>query len=151
MILFDANVLVHAHAINSPFYEVARRLRDQAAQGDLAACVSPQVLCEFFAVITDVRRFRPALSPRQAIHEVTTYWTRSGFRKILPTERTIARLDELLDQDIVTGQGIFDVFLVATMMDNQVRTLYTQNTKDFSRFTDIQAINPFEPSFSERK
>jgi predicted nucleic acid-binding protein len=57
----------------------------------------------------------------------------------------------LLNHDVVTGQRIFDVFLVATMMDNQVRTLYTQNTKDFSRFTDIQAINPFEPSFSARK
>lgn len=144
MILFDANVLVHAHAIHSPFYDVARRLRDQAAQGELTACVSPQVLCEFFAVTTDARRFQPALSPRQAIHEVTTYWTRSGFRKILPTERTIARLADLLDHDAVTGPGIFDVFLVATMMDNQVRILYTQNTKDFSRFTDIQAINPFE-------
>ena len=151
MILFDANVLVHAHAVNSPLYEVARRLRDQAAQGELAACVSPQVLCEFFAVTTDARRFRPALSPQQAIHEVTTYWTRSGFRKILPTERTIARLGELLDQDVVTGQCIFDAFLVATMLENGVTTIYTANTKDFLPFHELQVVNPFEPSSSARK
>jgi hypothetical protein len=30
------------------------------------------------------------------------------------------------------------------MLDNDVRTIYTQNAKDFSMFREIQAINPFE-------
>lgn len=72
MILFDANMLVHAHAVTSPCHAVAQRLRDQAAQGDLEACLSPQVLCEFFSVITDDRVVKPALTSAQANTEIKT-------------------------------------------------------------------------------
>lgn len=143
MILFDANVLIHAHAIHSSFHEAAKRLRDQAASGEVEACLTPQVLCEFFAVVTNERLFHPALSPEQAGHQVGVYWTQSRFQKFVPTEGTIPRLLALLTQSPTRGQHIFDAFLVATMLEHNVRVIYTQNTKDFSRFRDIQAVNPF--------
>lgn len=143
MILFDANVLVHAHAVDSPLHAVARRLRDQAAQGELEACVSPQVLCEFFAVCTNARFRRPPLTPRQAAAEVATYWQASGFRRILPKETTVQRLTELLARHTVSRQQVFDAFLAATMLDNGVRTIYTQNTKDFQPYSELRAVNPF--------
>lgn len=148
MILFDANLLVHAHATSSPFYEVARRLRNQAAAGELEACISPQVLCEFFSVTTNARLFHPALTPKQASEEISIYWSRSGFRRILPTEQTIRRLAELSERHAIAQQDIFDAFLVATMLENSVRTIYTQNVKDFVIYQELQVINPFERSVS---
>ena len=148
MILFDANLLVHAHAMRSPFYEVARRLRNQAAAGELEACVSPQVLCEFFSVTTNARLFQPALTPKQASEEVSIYWTRSRFRRILPTEQTVRRLAELTERYAITQQDVFDAFLVATMLENSVRTIYTQNVKDFAIYPELQVINPFGNSTS---
>ena len=146
MILFDANVLVHAHAISSPLYEAARRLRNQAAAGEIEACLSPQVLCEFFAVTTNARLFQPALTPKQASEEVSIYWTRSKFRKILPTDQTMPRLAALSERHAITQQDIFDAFLVATMLENDVRTIYTQNVRDFSVYSELQVINPFGSS-----
>jgi len=142
-VLFDANLLVHAHAADSPLHGVARRLRDQAARGELEACISPQVLCEFFAVCTNERFVRPALTSKQAAAEMATYWQASGFRKILPKDTTVRRLTELVAQHTIGKQQVFDAFLVATMLDNGVRTIYTQNTKDFVRYSELQAINPF--------
>jgi toxin-antitoxin system PIN domain toxin len=143
MILFDANVLVHAHAVNSPFHGVARHVRDQAAQGELEACLSPQVLCEFFAVSTNPRLFQPALTPQQAGREVAHYWTQSRFQRILPTLQTLHRLVALLDRRAVKQQQVFDAFLVATMLDNGVRTIYTQNVSDFEIYEELRVINPF--------
>lgn len=146
MILFDANILVHAHTAESPFYIAAQQLRDQATQGAIEACVSPQVLCEFYSVVTDDRLVKPALTPSQAKKELHTYWHASGFRKILPKEGTITRLAGLLDRHGVKRGDIFDVFLVATMLENDVRTIYTQNVKDFESYHELQVINPLAPT-----
>jgi predicted nucleic acid-binding protein len=53
---------------------------------------------------------------------------------------------ELIAHHPMAGQRIFDVFLVATMLDHNVRIIYTQNMRDFAIFKDIQAVNPFESS-----
>lgn len=143
MILFDANILVHAHMGGSPFHAAAQQLRDQASQGAIEACVSPQVLCEFFSVVTDNRVVKPALTPAQAKKELHTYWHVSRFRKIIPTDGTISRLVSLLDRHEVKRRDIFDVFLVATMLDHDVRIIYTQNVKDFDIYPELQVVNPF--------
>ena len=142
MILFDTNILVHAHMAGSPFHAIARRLRDEAAEGRLEACLTPQVLCEFFAVCTDPRMVHPALTPRQANEEIGRYWNDSAFRKILPQDTTVPRLVGLLARKAVARQAVFDAFLVATMLDHGVRTIYTQNTKDFVRFQELRVVNP---------
>ncbi len=143
MVLFDANVLVHAHVAKSPYHTVARRIRDEAAVGHLEACLSPQVLCEFFAVCTDPRFVQPALSSAQVRAELKTYWSASEFKRILPKETTLLRMFQLLEAHPVKQQAIFDVFLAATMLDNDVRTIYTENVKDFAVYKELRAINPF--------
>ena len=135
MVLFDTNLLVHAHAGRSPYHEVARRLRDEVIHGKMEACLSPQVLCEFFAVSTDERILQPPLTPEQANKEILNYWV-SNFRKILPKENTVKRLHQLLERRTVKHQQVFDVFLVATMLDDEVRMIYTQNTKDFEVYPE---------------
>ena len=146
MVLFDANLLICAHATHSPFHEAAKRLRDRAASGALQACLSPQVLCEFFSVCTNARVFRPALTPQEASKQMAIYWTHSEFRIILPTDRTVQRLHALLTDRPVIGQHVFDAFLAATMLENNVRTIYTQNVKDFEIYHDLQVINPLVDS-----
>ncbi len=143
MVLFDTNVLVHAHIVGSTYHEIARRLRDQSARGELSVCLSPQILCEFFAVCTDERIVHPALTIDQANKEIVNYWTNSAFKKIFPKETTMRRLIHLIERHPVKRQKIFDLFLVATMLDNNVSVIYTQNAKDFEPFRDLQVINPF--------
>ena len=62
---------------------------------------------------------------------------------ILPKETTVTRMLHLLGAKSVRRGGIFDVFLAATMLDNGVRRIYTENVKDFNGVSGIDAINPF--------
>ncbi|MBI2885195.1 MAG: PIN domain-containing protein [Candidatus Omnitrophica bacterium] len=143
MVLFDTNLLVHAHVISSPYHAIARRLRDEASVGRLEACLSPQVLCEFVTVCTNPRVIQPALTLAEARGEVSAYWTSSGFKKVLPKETTIMRMLHLMTKITTSRVDVFDIFLAATMLDNDVRTIYTQNVKDFVVFKELEVINPF--------
>ena len=144
MVLLDTNVLVHAHAARSPFHAMARRVRDHAVEGTLNACVSPQVLCEFYAVCTNEKLMQPPLTPAQARHEVLAYWASPHLRKIVPSDSAVRQLLDLMAKHRVKGPDIFDTFLVATMLEHGVDTIYTQNTKDFTLYgKTVQVVNPF--------
>ena len=54
--LVDTNVLVYAADTSSSFHEPSRQLRDRGFRGEVPLVVTPQVLMEFFAVITSPRR-----------------------------------------------------------------------------------------------
>lgn len=69
MALLDANILISADQEEEEHHPIARRLRERAQQGLLAACISPQVLTEFYAVVTKTTgRNKPSrpLSPAEA-------------------------------------------------------------------------------------
>ena len=64
--LLDSNVLVYADQELSPFHVRARTLRDRGARGEIPVCVCPQVLLEFFAVVTNPKRVTQPLPPEEA-------------------------------------------------------------------------------------
>jgi len=144
VILLDTNILVHATGSRSPRHAKATELRDQAAAGQFEACIAAQILTEFYAVVTDPRRFQPALTPGQAQRELRTYLS-SPLKLILPKETTVTRMLHLLGSRSVRSGRIFDVFLAATMLDNGVRRIYTENTNDFEGLSGIDASDPFSP------
>ncbi|MBS4028270.1 MAG: hypothetical protein KGZ58_06495 [Ignavibacteriales bacterium] len=54
--LCDTNVLVYAADRMSPFYSSSLALRERGLQGEIAFCITPQILFEFYAIITDPKR-----------------------------------------------------------------------------------------------
>jgi predicted nucleic acid-binding protein len=141
VILLDTNILVHASAAQSPRHAKSKELRDQAVTGEFEACIAAQVLTEFYAVVTDPRRFQPPLTPSQAQRELRAYLS-SSLKLILPKETTLTRMLNLLASRSVRSGKIFDLFLVATMLDNGVRRIYTENIDDFKTIDEIEAVNP---------
>lgn len=118
--LIDTNILVYAADTTAAFHEQAKRLRDRGVRGELLLAVSPQILMEFFAVITNPRRVRQPRSPAEARAEVEKY-ARSAIRKIHPGHDILDRVLILLQQHpTISRQDIFDLFLVATMQTNGV-------------------------------
>jgi len=142
VILLDTNILVHAAGARSPQHARAKFLRDQAAAGEIEACVAAQVLAEFYAIVTDPRRFQPPLTPAQVQRELKSYLA-SQLWLILPKETTTSRMLNLLGSRSVRGGKIFDFFLAATMLDNGVRAICTENVRDFESLDGIEVINPF--------
>lgn len=128
----------------------ARHLRDQAVLGQINACITPQVLCEFYAVMTNPRRVNRPLSHEHAGREVAVYLQAEPLGLIIPGHAAVQRLWALARKYGITGLRIHDLFLVATMLEHDVETIYTENVSDFQSFTEIKTVNPLVTASSSR-
>ena len=54
--LVDTNVLVYALDADAPHHAVARALLEAAREGSSSLYVTPQILCEFYSIVTNARR-----------------------------------------------------------------------------------------------
>jgi toxin-antitoxin system PIN domain toxin len=141
--LIDTNVLVYAADGTSEFHEPAKQLRDRGMQGELSLGVCPQILMEFFAVITNPRRVQQPRSPQEAREEVEKYLSTAAIRKVYPGNNVLTRVLELLRQHPeIARQEVFDCYLVATMQANGISRIYTYNQQHFTHFTGIEVLSP---------
>jgi len=137
----DANILVYAANEDSPYHADARNIIEKVNSGELRACVSSQVLVEFYATITNPRKVRLPLSPGEAAEAISGY-LESDILKLYPKKNTLRLALELAKRYQVRGLDIFDTQIVATMLENKVKTIYTANEADFQRFEGIEIANP---------
>ncbi len=138
--LFDTNVLVYAANSSAPYHQSARELRDRAVAGDFAACVTPQVLLEYVAVVTSAKRVAAPVGADEA-------WAAAA---------RIASVFEVLDQgpDLVAdlaaqgqalgikGPQVFDLAIALTALGAGVHTIYTYDSSVFSNVPGITAREP---------
>lgn len=146
LILLDSNVLIYAEQEESPYFNASKALRDRALTGEVSACISPQVLCEFFAVTTNPRRATDPLTVEEATDQIRRYSESEDLTLIYPGPGIVAQMLSLLEIHPVTDSDIYDLFLMATMLENGVKQIYTFNTKHFTPFSDIEALTPSEPT-----
>ena len=144
-ILLDTNVLVYAADSTSPHHHLSRTLRDRGTRGEIALCITPQVLSEYFAVITHPGRVQSPRSPAEAMAEVERYSQTENLRMIYPGENLIAQMISLFHRYSVSRQQIFDLQLVATMLSNDVTCLCTYNVDHFAHYSEIQSLTPEDP------
>jgi predicted nucleic acid-binding protein len=135
--LVDTNILVYSASPAATQYRSSRALLESGAPG---LCVAPQVLAEFYSVVTNPRRVTVPFTPAEAcafILEAVRVLT------ILPVPpRIVERWARLAQQYGVTGSDIFDLQLLATMLENGVQRIYTFNRVDFERFPGVLVLTP---------
>jgi predicted nucleic acid-binding protein len=140
--LLDTNILVYAADERSPFHQATKVLREKGLRGDIPLCICPQVLNEFFAIVTDPKRVSNPRTQIEARLEIEKYLYSKNILKIHPGPEIIERTLDLLKQYEITKQEIFDLQLVATMLTNNVTRIYTYNHDDFSKFKQIEILIP---------
>ncbi len=143
-ILLDTNILVYAADEISPFYRQCRKFRERGQSGELSLCVAPQMLFEFYAVVTDPRRVAKALDPQEAWQEVESYLNDTTIRKIYPGMDIAQNVLTFLKRYRAGRQEVFDLVIVATMLSNSVQKICTYNQSHFSRYQEIQPLLPDE-------
>lgn len=139
--IVDANILIYALDADSPQHLACRTLLE-AAQGDAPAAlyVTLQILCEFYAIVTNARR---VLKPRSSADAMAAISDMLSFLHVLPVPVTaIDAVMALLRRRPVTAGDIFDLQIVATMKLNGISRIYTFNTDDFRHFQEIEALTP---------
>ncbi len=140
--LLDTNVLIYAADEKSPFHSASTTLRDRGLKGEISLCVTPQVLMEFFAIVTDPKRVAKARDRVDALREVEKYVRAKNVSVIYSQPQTFDQSLELLKEYPLTGQAIFDLQLVATMLSNGVRRIYTYNQADFAKYREVEVLSP---------
>ncbi len=142
MIFLDTNILARSiqtgHPHHQPAVDAVALLR---ARDRERFAVSPQVLVEFYAICTRTHNGL-ALPPQQALLEISrikaVYPLLSDSPAIFPT------LESLLAKYFPTNRRVFDARHVAVMLTHGLSKILTFNDADFTPFTEITAINPFD-------
>ena len=137
--LVDTNILVYSYNQLSPNYEKAKRfLEEDISNGNLVT--SLQNLVEYYSVITNPKT--PGHLSDTNLAKIQIEKWLGIFPKILvPQTQTATTISALLKRFPVKGADIHDVHLAATMMDNNVKTIYTADDKIFRQFK-LKVINP---------
>lgn len=142
LVLIDTNILIYASDESSVFQEKARRFLEKKLPFK-NLCLAIQNLTEFYAIVTNPKRVKNSLNQNQAIRAIKSYLNSGLFQIIIPKPATVFRITTLLDKYLIKNREIHDLHLAAVMMDNEVKTIYTADTKIFNRL-GLRAINPLK-------
>ena len=123
-------------------HAASRALFERAQSGAFALCVAPQILAEFFAVVTDPRRVSVPRQPAEALDAVRKYLAMPGLRLLPVPDDVVTRWVKLVEDHPVTRGAVFDRQLAATMLGNEVTRIYTYNRPDFEILVGIEVLTP---------
>lgn len=141
----DTNILVYAFNLDNPLNKKAYAfLKEKVLTGIIGTCLSYQSLYEFYSIITNPRRVEKPLATDRAKEIIETYMKAKNIPKIYPRKSNLRNVISLLASYDIAGQDIFDVVLVATLLDNGVEGIITRNTKHFARFEFLSVLNPLD-------
>jgi|SRR5580700_2658051 predicted nucleic acid-binding protein len=141
--LVDTNVLIRWVRREAPEYSLVNESIQKLAQSLAVPCYTSQNLGEFWNVLTrPANRNGYGLSPAEADRRAIDVETSL---QLLPDSIAVHTLwRRLLVDHAISGVQVHDARLVAAMQVHGVFRILTFNTKDFKRFSGIQAIHPLQ-------
>jgi predicted nucleic acid-binding protein len=143
--LIDSNVLIRWVQPGDPEFPAARASIEKLERSHDLPCYVSQNLGEFWNALTrPSNRNGYGLSPENANSLATVVEVR--FRLLPDSPAVHHEWRKLLVDFRVSGVQVHDARLVAAMHIHGVKRILTFNTRDFARFTGIEAIHPFDHS-----
>ena len=139
--LVDSNVLIRWVQHTSPDYDTVRTAVKKLVRDEDIPCYTSQNLGEFWNVLT-----RPSdrngygFSPMQA--DLRAKDIESSLQLLPDSPAVHKEWRKLLVEYRVSGVQVHDARLVASMQVHGVKRILTFNTRDFTRFTQIEAVHP---------
>ena len=136
LFLIDSNVLIYAYEREESIKkDKAKKLLKECLLGIRLFAISSQNLAEFVSVTTK----KDKLSTDEAKNFVIKMSQFEGFKKINYSAETIPLALDIVQQ---FKMPFWDALLAATMRENGIFNIYTENAKDF-KMPWINAVNPF--------
>lgn len=143
-VFIDTNIFLYAADSSSPFHTKAKNLLEQASRLEFEAVITPQVILELYSVVTNKKRIKNSYSASEANNfiEKTLFFIKAKY--IYFDSEALVILRTILVTNKIEDRQVFDAAIVATMLSNGVKTIYTANSKDFKKLSaKIEVINPF--------
>ena len=140
----DTNILVYASDKNSIFYSKSRKTIEEIAKGKIFGVITPQNILEYISVVTSKKRLSKSVEIDSAIKAIEGF-IESGIDIVYPTKESTQLALKFAEKTGISGRKIFDFYLAATLIENDIKFLITANSSDFEKFGGpIRVINPFK-------
>jgi predicted nucleic acid-binding protein len=134
--LLDTNVLIYAYEKEeSKRKEIAGSILEKCYNGELTLAISNQNIAEFASV--SLKKMRVESKTLKNVIEIISEF--NGFIKLQYKLKTI---NEAINISNEYHMSFWDSLIAATMLENNIYTIYTENEKDF-KVPSIKVINPF--------
>jgi len=136
--LIDSNILVYAYDYSDEIKnEKARKLLEECWTGKTEFAICLQNLSEFYIVIT--KKVKNPLEKKEAKEIVEEFIEFKNWKKLTQKESTLIKAMEIADKYNV---GYYDALIAATMLENNLTRIYTEDVKDFNKIKELEVINP---------
>lgn len=144
-VFIDTNVLVSSIDTTRINHKKTLHFIDKVKSGKFYGFISTQVIGEFYVSLTKATGgINSPLTSKEADDEILQLLF-SGIFTVLPvTESILKKAVTLSSNKDIKGIRFWDVVVVSTMLENDVVTLYTENYKDFKKFSDIIKIQKLD-------
>lgn len=140
-IFLDTNILVYLANEDSPYHpKILSKFMEVLSKSELF--ISRQVLREYAVVMSRSDTIEKPLSSEEISSDIEKW--QNLFNVADETEEVTKTLRDLIEEYQLKGKIIHGANIVATMVVNSVRILFTLNTADFKRFQEVEILN-FEP------
>jgi uncharacterized protein len=138
----DTNVLLYASDEASPHHARALEVLDEIALGPELAYLFWPVTMGYLRIATHPAVFEHPLSHADARANVESLLALPHVQAIGEDDRFWARFADVADDVAPTGNLVPDAHLVALMLANGVRTIWTRD-RDYRIFNGIRVHDPF--------
>jgi len=139
--LVDSNVLLRWVKPDHNDYPAIQSAIENILRRDGVLCYTSQNVAEFWNACTrPAERNGYGISPKETDRRAGYFEERL---RLLPDSLMVHQIwRRLLVKYDISGVQVHDAHLVAAMLAHGVNRILTFNNKDFSRYADIEAVNP---------
>jgi toxin-antitoxin system PIN domain toxin len=142
VIAVDTNILVYAHRAGVPQHEVAVRVLRDLAAGQRPWALPFPCIGQFLRVVTHAV-FRPQpTTMATALRNLDMLLASPTTRVLLPTERHVPVLRDVLIESGALGGDVYDAQIAALCVEHGVEEILTAD-RGFRRFTGLKVTDPF--------
>ena len=117
-------------------------LDQQILQRGESLALAPQVLAEFIHIVTDAHRFASPLAMASALQRSEFWWEASEVQPVFPNRHSVRLFLQWMSKHHLGRKRILDTMLAATYVAHGIHTIISSNTRDYSVYQEIEAIDP---------
>lgn len=139
----DANVMLYASDGSSPRQAAARALLEAIAAGPELTYLFWPTIMAYLRIATHPAVFARPLAGSDAVTNVEALLNRPHVRAPGEQPEFWPRYRAVTHDAAPTGNLVSDAHIVALMLQNEVRTIWTHD-RDFRRFKGIEVRDPFD-------
>ena len=143
MILVDANLLIYAYNLSSPFQEPARRWLEEVLSGSEAVGISWTSALAFLRITTNPKAFTNSFTIEEATSIVEGWYLQPSVKLVQAGEKHLQILVRLLRASHARGPLVMDAHVAALAIEHGATLCSTDS--DFSKFPGLTYMNPLVP------